>query len=1161
MRHYLIILCHVLLIIPAGAAGMAPAVTGITPSDGLNTTTVSITNLAGTNFTSGAIVMLTPSTVSPVHKGSIVNGTEGATIDHPLSVHVSGNYAYVTSSMSNSLEIVDISNPAVPVHKGKIVLGPATYQPDDVFVSGNYAYITISGGPNANALEIVDVSNPATPFQIGNIKYLDGSGALLNNPQSVYVSGNYAYVASAGSNALEIVNVSNPAAPVHKGSIVHGTEGALLINPQSVVISGNYAYIASAGSDALEIVDVSNPAEPVHKSSIVHGAEGALLINPKGVYIAGDYAYVVSYDSDALEIIDISNPAAPSHKGSISHLEGGALLYSPESVHVSGNYAYVASSRSNALEIVDVSNPAVPVHKGSIVNGDGGAILSNLKDVYVSGSYAYLVGYSNALEIIDIHTVTATAVMVGSPNQITCTFDLTNKPAGLYNVVVTNPDGNFGTLNLGFTVIDPDAPIADFTAAPLSGRAPLNVTFQDRSANSPTSWNWSFGDGGYSTAQNPAHTYTLGGAYTVALNVTNTEGTNTLTRADYIIVNGDQIGVFRNVSGTWYLDYNNTGTVDKTYQFGKNGDITVIGDWNGDGTADSGVFRPSVGYWYLNYYKDSISDKKFQFGKNGDIPVVGDWNGDGTSDIGVFRPSVGYWYLDITKTGVVYHAFQFGKYGDMPVTGDWNGDGKTDTGVFRLSVGNWYLDTTNTGVVYKSFQFGKTGDVPVVADWTGDGTSDAGIFRPAGGNWYLNYYKNSTTNKVLHFGKIGDVPKAGTWFTVIPNASVPIAAFTSSIQTGIAPLTVQFTDQSTSNVRLTYAWDFNNDGIMDSTAKDPAYTYTTSGNYSVNLTVTNAAGSDSLVRVNYISVPFAPVAEFTSDVQNGTAPLTVQFTDQSTGTTPLTYAWDFTNDGVTDSTARNPSHIYPAAGNYTVNFTVTNGAGSDVRTEPDYIIVTEAPSGIALTFDDNYVNSWYAARDILLPYSAHATFFVSQYEDLEEYQIIYLKELQKDGHEIAFHGLDHTDAAEYLETHTIPQYLDYEIIPGINDMQADGFNPVDFSYPYGSGADNIELRVALQQYFIHLRDINHGSVYYEYGSNTPVINAQGIDDTTYGQSLDDLYNYISTAKENDEIVIFYGHKLVSSNPGEYETSYDRLDKILKYVSDNNLKTFTISEIH
>lgn len=101
----------------------------------------------------------------------------------------------------------------------------------------------------------------AVPAHVGSIT--DGSGvALLSNPSNVFVSGNYAYVVSAGRNALEIVDVSNPTAPVHAGSITNGAGGALLTSPQDVKKSGNYAYVASYGSNALEIVDVSNPTAP-----------------------------------------------------------------------------------------------------------------------------------------------------------------------------------------------------------------------------------------------------------------------------------------------------------------------------------------------------------------------------------------------------------------------------------------------------------------------------------------------------------------------------------------------------------------------------------------------------------------------------------------------------------------------------------------------------------------------------------------------------------------------------------------------------------------------------------------------------------------------------------------------------------------------------------
>ena len=71
----------------------------------------------------------------------------------------------------------------------------------------------------------------------------------------------------------------------------------------------------------------------------------------------------------------------------------------------------------------------------------------------------------------------------------------------------------------------------------------------------------------------------------------------------------------------------------------------------------------------------------------------------------------------------------------------------------------------------------------------------------------------------------------------------------------------------------------------------------------------------------------APVAGFTADKASGTTPLTVHFTDQSTGS-PTSWAWDFESDGHVDSTARNPTHAYNAAGTYSVKLTVTNAGGN-----------------------------------------------------------------------------------------------------------------------------------------------------------------------------------------------------------------------------------------
>jgi PKD repeat protein len=82
----------------------------------------------------------------------------------------------------------------------------------------------------------------------------------------------------------------------------------------------------------------------------------------------------------------------------------------------------------------------------------------------------------------------------------------------------------------------PVAPTAAFVGSPTSGDAPLTVDFTDQSSGEPTSWSWTFGDGGNSAAQNPSHTYNDPGTYTVALTVSNAQGSDDEVKTNYITV-------------------------------------------------------------------------------------------------------------------------------------------------------------------------------------------------------------------------------------------------------------------------------------------------------------------------------------------------------------------------------------------------------------------------------------------------------------------------------------------------------------------------------------------------------------------------------------------------------------------------------------------------
>ena len=154
---------------------------------------------------------------------------------------------------------------------------------------------------------------------------------------------------------------------------------------------------------------------------------------------------------------------------------------------------------------------------------------------------------------------------------------------------------------------------------------------------------------------------------------------------------------------------------------------------------------------------------------------------------------------------------------------------------------------------------------------------------------------------------------------------VPVANFTVT-PTDNGTLTVQFND--TSSYAATWAWDFDNDGTIDSTEQNPTFTYSSNGTYTVKLTVTNAAGSDD--EVKYVTVDnVAPVPS--ADVASGfyNTDLTVNLTaTDNLDSNPTIY---YTLDGSTPTTS---STLYTGPisinneGNTTLKFIAVDFTGN-----------------------------------------------------------------------------------------------------------------------------------------------------------------------------------------------------------------------------------------
>lgn len=421
---------------------------------------------------------------------------------------------------------------------------------------------------------------------------------------------------------------------------------------------------------------------------------------------------------------------------------------------------------------------------------------------------------------------------------------------------------------------DAVAPTGSFVSAITTGTTPLAIQFIDSSAGTPTSWAWSFGDGGTSALQNPAHTYTSAGTYTVTLTVTNADGSNTISKTGYITVTDTVAAPVASFVGSV-----TSGTAPFTVQFADSTTNTPTSwAWSfGDG-ATSTDQNPSHTYTSAGSYTVTLT-------------ATNGGGSDTSSQSG---------YITVTNTATA------------PVAS--------------------FVSAVTTGTTPLTVQFADSStNTPTSWAWSfGDGATSTDQ-NPS--HTYTSAGSYTVTLTATNTAGSNTISQAG--YITVTDAE-PVASFAANVTAGTEPLFVQFNDTST-NYPTSWTWYFGDGG--SSTEQDPVYEYTDAGTYTVTLTATNSAGSNTTYSSGYITVDAAatPVTSFTADVRSGTSPLTVQFTDTSTNS-PTSWLWSF-GDG-SSSTEQDPSHTYNYAGTFTVALTAYNAAGSRTSSATDYITVS-----------------------------------------------------------------------------------------------------------------------------------------------------------------------------------------------------------------------------
>lgn len=162
-------------------------------------------------------------------------------------------------------------------------------------------------------------------------------------------------------------------------------------------------------------------------------------------------------------------------------------------------------------------------------------------------------------------------------------------------------------------------------------------------------------------------------------------------------------------------------TSGRIFRRGQFGDIPIIGDYNGDGRDELALarFRDGALEWHLFYFPVKGEPEKkprvIRFGKEGDIPLPSDVNGDGKTDMVLYRPSEQQWYIRASHHDI--KKVKFGFNGASPLVVDFDADGKDDLAFYTPSGGvNWLIRSSR--FAHAEQQIGERAPVIHKLDWS-----------------------------------------------------------------------------------------------------------------------------------------------------------------------------------------------------------------------------------------------------------------------------------------------------------------------------------------------------------------------------------------------------------------------------------------------------------
>ena len=556
-------------------------------------------------------------------------------------------------------------------------------------------------------------------------------------------------------------------------------------------------------------------------------------------------------------------------------------------------------------------------------------------------------------------------------------------------------------------------PVANFTSNVTSGSSPLALQFNDSSTNTPTSWLWNFGD---SSGLAPGVVTVINSSFPSDSSVYGSVQVGLPTSGHLIYIYSDRVWRSTDDGASWSLINSTAGLKPYASMVSLSNDHLVVcgGEMYTNKTwrsTDEGVTWTLVnsssgwtGRHSLALVRTPNNTIILSGGSSGASVTKNDvWVSTDEGNTWVQQTASAEWSPRYNHETTVLSDNTIilvgGSNASTPVTDVWRStnmgvswSNMSTTSLLNITTtGGSLLTLSDNSIVYTPAYISAGKDnlwrsVDQGATWTLLNSSvgwptppgvafmpfiesnntiyQIGGYTPTSTNYrnvsYIRFNSGSTISTLqnptmTYTGSVGTTYNVSLTATNVGGSNQttksayisitagevypPVASFTTNVSTGTGLTAVSFADTST-NSSTSWSWGAKNltPGnntwfVFNNTAQNPVQTFNV-GNWSLNLTATNSAGSNVSTQTTWLNVSAAagsaPVASFTKSATVLRIPKVLTVTDTSTNT-PTGWNWSW-GDGTANSTTQNPTHQYTKRGIYTINMDASNAFGKGVAT-------------------------------------------------------------------------------------------------------------------------------------------------------------------------------------------------------------------------------------